>query len=210
LYQSLRSQTRQCFEILRLQLKHIPEASREQAGILAEREEEVLRRGRVLVDQKLTGLRIRCHGDYHLGEVLYTGRDFVIVDLEGQAGRPRSDRVRKRSPLRDVATMLRSFDYAARLALQKVGVRLQDIPILKPWARFWVTWVSVTFLKTYLEAAVPHGFVSESREQVGILLNFLLLKRAVNELRHELQGEHLDHAQVPLDGLAELLDAGDR
>jgi maltose alpha-D-glucosyltransferase/alpha-amylase len=210
LYQSLRSQTRHCFERLRKQLRDLPEPYRETANKTAEKEEQLLRRGRVVVEHKLSGLRIRCHGDYHLGEVLYTGRDFVIVDLDGQAGRPLSDRLRKRSPLRDVATMLRSFDYAARLALQKVGVRLQDIPILEPWSRFWVRWVSATFLKTYLEATVGRQFLPEGRHEIGILLDFFLLKRAVVELRSELQRNHLDRALVPLLGLAELLEAGDR
>ena len=62
-------------------------------------------------------MRIRCHGDYHLGQVLYTGSDFVIVDFEGEPTRSISERQLKASPFRDVAGMLRSFDYACYSAL---------------------------------------------------------------------------------------------
>ena len=95
----------------------------------------------------MTGMRIRCHGDFHLGQVLFTGKDFVIIDFEGEPAGPITERRLKRSPLRDVAGMLRSFNYAALSKLKNNSIRPEDAVQLKPWARFWDLWVSVNYLE---------------------------------------------------------------
>jgi maltose alpha-D-glucosyltransferase/alpha-amylase len=186
LYQSLRSQARQAFAALRQRIPALPEAVQEQARRVLGKEEEILRRARFVLDHKTTAARTRCHGDYHLGQVLFTGKEFVIIDWEGQTDRPLSDRRRKRTPLRDVASMLTSFHYAVRCALASGHVRPQDISVLEPWARFWEAWVSSAFLKAYLEVALQDSFLPQSKEELRALLDFSLLKRAVNELRREL------------------------
>src|SRR5204862_1040487 len=83
------------------------------AGSLLDQRERVLGRFAPLLERKLAAARLRTHGDFHLGQVLYTGKDFVIIDFEGEPARPLGERRLKRSPLRDVAGMLRSFDYVA-------------------------------------------------------------------------------------------------
>jgi maltose alpha-D-glucosyltransferase/alpha-amylase len=159
------------------------------------------------MERKITAQRTRCHADYHLGQVLYTGKDFVVIDLEGQASRPLSDRRRKRSPLRDVASMLRSFHYAVASALEGGGVRGQDVPALRPWGRFWTVWVSAVFLNAYLEVATTDSFLPRARADVGALLDFFLLKRAANELSYEVANAS-ERARVPIQGLLHLLNAG--
>jgi maltose alpha-D-glucosyltransferase/alpha-amylase len=187
LYQSLRSVVRQTLELLRSRQTALAPGLQEVAVQLLASEEELLRRARRIFDQKMTALRCRCHGDYHLAQVLYTGKDFVIVDWEGEANRPLSDRRRKRSPLRDVASMVYSFHHAAHSAMKNGTVRPEDGPGLKPWARYWLHWMSVAFLRAYLERAREGSFLPEHTEELAILLQYSLLKRATNELRQDLR-----------------------
>ncbi|HLH73542.1 MAG TPA: maltose alpha-D-glucosyltransferase, partial [Chloroflexota bacterium] len=116
-----------------------------------------LQRFRSIVDHKINASRIRCHGDYHLGQVLYTGKDFMIIDFEGEPARPISERRIKRSPMIDVAGMLRSFHYAASTGLLSAAemgaLRPEDLGTIEPWVRFWQVWVSAAFLKHYLTTA---------------------------------------------------------
>jgi maltose alpha-D-glucosyltransferase/alpha-amylase len=181
---------------------------------LLEREEELIQHVRRVYAERITAWRIRVHGDYNLREVLYDGRDFTIIDFEGEASRPLSDRRRKYTPLRDVAGMLRSFHYAARLALHDGTVRLEDRPALEPKARFWQVWSSAAFLRSYLEAAAAGEFLPACAAERDTLLDFYLVKRAVAELRAELyRVSRLDgkggdsRVAVPVEGLLQLLDA---
>src|SRR5262249_7080373 len=162
-----RTQARQAYDLLGRRIKDMPDAMRDDAQKLLGLEGEVVKRGRTILERKITALRIRCHANYHLGEALYTGKDFVIIDFEGNPTRPLSDRRRKRGALRDVATMLRSFQYAALSAVTKGNIRPEDVSTLRPWVRFWNLWVSVTFLKGYLQAAGPAAFLPKTRAELA-------------------------------------------
>jgi maltose alpha-D-glucosyltransferase/alpha-amylase len=208
LYQSLRSQARRAFEQLRKQVEQLPQPVREVAHKLLDREDDLLKRTQAVFAQKIPAQRIRCHGDYHLTQVLYTGKDLVLIDLEGESSRPLSERRRKLSPLRDVASMLRSFHYAALVALRDGGLRSEDAPALAPWARFWYVWVSVAFVKAYLATAGKAAFLPAPEEGLGALLDFYLLKRAVNELRYEMN-RGPDRVYVPVLGLLQILQGSE-
>jgi maltose alpha-D-glucosyltransferase/alpha-amylase len=204
LYQSLRTDGRKAFDKLRRRLRDLPDGIRADAQRLLELESEFLKSSRQILDHKIVAQRIRCHGDYHLGQVLYTGKDFVILDLEGERTRSFPDRRRKRSPLRDVASMLRSFQYVAYVALHRGEIRREDVPALEPWMRRWIVWTSVLFVRAYLDVAGAAAFLPTTREETGVVLNFYLLRRAVNELRGELD-HNLDRAGIPIAGLLDLL-----
>jgi maltose alpha-D-glucosyltransferase/alpha-amylase len=152
-----------------------------------------------LIDAK----RIRCHGDLHLGQVLFTGTDFVIIDFEGEPERPVSERRIKASALRDVAGMLRSFHYAAHAALrgqtQTLIMRHAELPI-EVWANYWSAWGSAAFLRAYLGAAGRGGFLPNNRDQLGSLLQAYLLEKALYELRYELNNRP-DWVNIPLEGI---------
>jgi maltose alpha-D-glucosyltransferase/alpha-amylase len=203
LYQTLRGWLLRLFEVLRDKIKNLPEHVRADGEALLARETDLVTHVRLIMEQKIVAQRIRCHGDYRLGSLLYTGKDFVLIDFEGEVQRPLSNRRHKRSPLRDVAGMLYSLYYASRTALSDGGLRPEDVPAMAPWAHFWDLWVSVAFVQSYLEVAAPASFLPVSRDDVQVLLNFYFLGRGVYELRHQLLTQP-DQAQIALRALLRL------
>jgi predicted RNA-binding Zn-ribbon protein involved in translation (DUF1610 family) len=152
-------------------------------------------------------MRTRCHGDYHLGQVLYTGNDFVIVDFEGEPARHLGERRIKRSPLRDVAGMIRSFHYAAYAALRgqtSTVLRPEDQPLLEEWAGAWYQWVSATFLKSYLEIMAVTPILPQTRDGMKVILDAYLLEKALYEVNYELNNRP-DWVGLPLRGILQVL-----
>ncbi len=209
LYQSLRSDTVQVFQLLRQSLPRLPQDARANAEAVLAREDEVIKWYRRLRSPKLDAMRIRAHGDYHLGQVLFTGKDFVIIDFEGEPARPLSQRRWKHSPLRDVAGMIRSFDYATQTALEryKPAVRAaEDLAVLEQWALFWYTWVSVSFLTSYLKIMAPTGLLPRDPAQMRNILDAKILDKAVYEIGYELNNRP-EWVKVPINGMLRLLNA---
>jgi maltose alpha-D-glucosyltransferase/alpha-amylase len=214
LYQSMRTLARQVFVLLRKQCRSLPEAARADAERVLELERPIDQRFRAIFDRKLSGARIRCHGDYHLGQVLFTGKDFVVIDFEGEPARSLGERRLKRSALRDVAGMLRSFHYAAYTGLLDQGgqgagsvVRPEDRVVLEPWVRAWYLWVARSFLGAYLATVEGASFATRSRREVGLVLDALLLEKAVYEVRYELNSRPA-WVGVPLRGIVQLVEPG--
>ena len=209
MYQSLRATAIRALRLLKLREAALPENHRAQARQVLEEEPAILEEFGLLLKRRIQAQRIRCHGDFHLGQVLYTGKDFLIMDFEGEPARPVSERRIKRCPLRDVAGMLRSFQYAADAALlaRDAGtpVRPEDQARLETWAAAWHTWVSTVFLRAYLEEAAEGRFLPEKREDLGILLRLFLLEKAMYELSYELN-HRPEWVRIPLRGILRLLD----
>jgi len=208
LYQSMRTLAGRTLPLLRRQLKALPVDVLPQGHEILDLNKDIIERFHALLDLKISGLRTRCHGDYHLGQVLFTGKDFVIIDFEGEPARPISERQIKRSPLRDVAGMLRSFHYAAYcalMALEKQGmVQPESRPYLESWANLWYVWVCGTFVKIYLEQTADGGFVPNTRAEIEILLEALLLEKAIYELGYELNNRP-DWVKIPIHGIKHLM-----
>jgi maltose alpha-D-glucosyltransferase / alpha-amylase len=208
LYQSMRTLTGRVFQLLRKNIKSVPEALSDEAGRMLGMEKTLLDRFRAVTERKITAQRIRCHGDLHLGQFLYTGNDFVIIDFEGEPGRPVSERNIKRSPLRDVAGMLRSFDYAVNSALfdqEAHGIiKADDLPYLEWCAHLWRGWVSRVYIHAYLDSAAGSEFLPGEKEELRLLLNVYLLEKAVYELGYELNNRP-DWLRIPLRGILRLL-----
>jgi maltose alpha-D-glucosyltransferase/alpha-amylase len=197
------------FALLRRFKDGMLDRTRREAAMVLDLEEVARGRFQILSELKSSAMVTRIHGDYHLGQVLYTGSDFVIIDFEGEPARPLEERRKKRSPLQDVAGMLRSFHYAAYAPLlqQDSGKKLseEDLQALGHWARYWQRWVSAIFLKTYLDVAGNSIFIPPGSEELGLLLDLLLLDKAVYELGYELNNRP-SWVRIPLDGISQLLE----
>ncbi len=207
IYQTMQSHARQVFALLRRRLRSLEDdETRALAEVVLLVEKEVRESFRQILRRKINAAKIRIHGDYHLGQALFTGNDFVVIDFEGEPARPLSERRLKRSPFRDVAGMLRSFHYAAYTSLRSpAAVRPEDRARLEPYAVFWYRYVSATFLRAYLAAAQRQPFVPEDREQMAIMLNAFLLEKAVYEVGYELNNRPA-WVWLPLLGIRDLLE----
>jgi maltose alpha-D-glucosyltransferase/alpha-amylase len=208
LYQSMRNLTTNSFLLLNRFAGKNPDAP-PQALQVSQLEGEVLRRFRALVSRNLRSMRIRSHGDYHLGQVLFTGNDFLITDFEGEPQRTISERRLKRSPLRDVAGMLRSFSYAVHSALierEESGLEDGASVRAREWGRFWQAWVSTTYLASYLEHAGRSGSLTTDKDEIALLLDIYMLEKAVYEIGYELNNRP-GWVVVPLEGILDLLQA---
>jgi maltose alpha-D-glucosyltransferase / alpha-amylase len=210
LYQGFRSLTGRTLDRLGANIETMPEPISARCRALIGREQEILQIFEEIRDQPISAGRIRIHGDYHLGQLLCTGNDFVIVDFEGEPLRSISERRIKRSPLRDVAGMLRSFHYAAMNSLQRempgAIVRPADRQSLLPWAELWVKWVSASFLDGYLRAAKAMATLPTSPPVLELLLRVYVLEKALYEIGYEL-GHRPDWVSIPVDATLRLLDA---
>ncbi|RPJ04583.1 MAG: alpha-amylase, partial [Deltaproteobacteria bacterium] len=205
IYQSMRGMTRQVFELLRRNRKALPKEVNERAEKVLSLEARTLDQFKAILQQKFSAMKIRIHGDYHLGQALFTGKDFVIIDFEGEPARPLSERRIKRSPLRDVAGMIRSFHYAAFFELLREGsIRREDVPVLDPWADLWYQCVSGIFLNSYLDTTRGAPLLSGDRGALEIMLKVFLLEKAVYELGYELNNRP-EWVVIPLRGIIDLV-----
>jgi maltose alpha-D-glucosyltransferase/alpha-amylase len=209
LYQSMRNLVARNFRLLRERLATLPADAAADGARLARCEAQVLEACRAIIGERLSGMRIRCHGDLHLGQVLRTGSDFVIIDFEGEPARPLGERRLKRSPLRDAAGMLRSFSYAAQAALRAAPERgvaqPPELPRLERWVRYWRAWVGSAFLRAYLQRMAGTPLLPSGPKELAVLLRFLLFEKSVYELGYELDNRPMWVA-IPIRGILDLLE----
>jgi maltose alpha-D-glucosyltransferase / alpha-amylase len=207
MYQSMRNLQGRVMRQLSGRIRSLPKELQAGAQAVLDNKDQVGARFDAFLRQRLSAVRQRTHGDLHLGQMLYTGKDFVIIDFEGEPARPLTERRRKRSALRDVGGMLRSFGYAAlsEMTNQIQGGALgkADFATMEPWARFWQTWCSWAFLRGYLETAGGSAIVPKSRDQLQILLDAFVLEKAIYELGYELDNRP-NWAFIPIQGISQI------
>ncbi len=198
LYSTLRKLVRDRFKLLEQSIDKLNVETQALARRVLAMEEQVLECFSEVYKTRINAIKTRIHGDYHLGQVLFTGKDFIIIDFEGEPGFSFSERRLKKNPLKDVAGMMRSFHYAAfgKIMLNE-NYREKDIEFLIQWAEQWQHYVSRFYLGAYLEKM---GLESTLSEQDEILIRTYLIEKATYELGYELNGRP-DWVNIPLRGI---------
>jgi maltose alpha-D-glucosyltransferase/alpha-amylase len=194
----------QAYGLLARQLSGLPREVEPLARELFARRDAVASGLNALDAMTVHASRIRCHGDYHLGQVLYGAGDFVILDFEGEPAQPLEIRRQKGSALYDVCGMLRSFHYAATVARQSDRWRPEDQSALVNWTEAWYRWTSARFLAAYLkkcrECREPAVFLPDSTDELRALLRLHLIDKCSYELSYELNNRPA-WVSVPIAGL---------
>ena len=199
-------EAKQSLDLLAANLDVIVGTDRERATAVLERRAALLARIESIASDSETGVKIRIHGDYHLGQVLVTRNDFVIIDFEGEPGHSLETRRAKHSPLRDVAGMLRSFAYAQQSALRSVAHNEAEAARLAPLARAWEMEARNAFLAAYAAAAQGSPMLYSALKPGEGLLGLFELEKVLYELRYEIGNRPL-WAGIPLQGILDW-DAG--
>jgi maltose alpha-D-glucosyltransferase/alpha-amylase len=203
-FQNMRGMLRRSWELLGKKLPDLPANVRAEAEQVYASEKQILGMQQRILERISGASKIRIHGDYHLGQVLYTGKDFIILDFEGEPARALSERKLKRSALRDVAGMMRSYQYAAYSALWQPSMRAEDIPFLERWADIWYRQISGVFLQSYLKTSAGAVFIPENEADLQVLLEAYLLDKAVYEVGYELNNRP-DWVVIPIRGIKHIL-----
>jgi maltose alpha-D-glucosyltransferase/alpha-amylase len=208
-FQSMRSLAVQNLRQLRKRIKSLPADLAPVAQRVLELEPAILQHYRQLVEQRFAAGRSRIHGDCHLGQVLWTGRDFVFLDFEGNAAMPISERRIKRSPLQDVARMLRSFHHAAYAGFHQQAelgfIPRENLPKFEPWVRHWNLAVSRAYLQAYCEKMRQSNLLPDAEDKLRVLLLAYLLNEVMDELGRELR-RRSDNVRAPLQAILLLME----
>lgn len=198
----------QNFATVRLKIPELPGPVADLAREILKLEDHALLVSHSVLENQISSIRIRIHGDYHLGQVLFTGSDFFIIDFEGEPARSLSARRNKRSPLQDVAGMLRSFHYAAFVASISARQQLAEWPgaesRIATLAAQWQTSASAEFLRSYRGTIGDAKFVPSDAAEFDALLKVFLLEKAVYELGYELNNRP-SWLAIPLEGIRDIL-----
>ena len=207
IFQSMRGLIRRNFQLLREKLEGLPGEVQHRARLILAAEKELIACQQKITGRRLSAMKCRIHGDFHLGQALFTGKDFVFIDFEGVPARTLTERRLKRSPLRDVASMIHSFHYAAMTTLVQHGSsHPEDRALLEPWLEAWYIYVSGSYLKAYLHALRKEKspLIPADRTDLTIMLRSFMIQKVVHELGHELNNRP-DWVDLPLRGLEMLL-----
>jgi maltose alpha-D-glucosyltransferase/alpha-amylase len=207
-YQSMRNLLGNVMRQLEGRMSSLPEEVRRVAERMPGYQPRIAACFDTFLKRRVVAVRMRTHGDLHLGQFLNAGNDFIIIDFEGEPALSLPERRRKRSGLRDVAGMLRSFSYAAYAALTTQlahgPLAALDAARIGAWSRLWQNWASWAFLKEYTLASGRAVFMPKDNEEFRVLLNAFQMEKAVYELGYELNNRP-DWLHVPLNGIEQVL-----
>lgn len=205
LYAGMQTLVRSAFDHLARNINTLPENVQAEARGLLQRKNEVLSYFKNIYRKKLDIFKIRIHGYLSLEQALFTGKDVSLPYLGGDPRRPFSERRLKRSPLRDVAAIVRSLHYVAQTALRNNRINPEDLPLLARWYKLWTHYATSFFMQAYLETADAAPFIPADKDDLATLLHIYLLEIALRDLYKELNNQS-GAVAVPLHLILAILD----
>ncbi|HEY0566336.1 MAG TPA: hypothetical protein VGC88_12165, partial [Terriglobales bacterium] len=213
LYHGLLGTLGRTMDSLRQNSGLLPENARSAAQQLLASESVLRSVLKPLRESRIFCNRIRLHGDLHLDQVLFTGKDFMFVDFEGDPSRPASERRIKAASARDLAAMVWSFHYAANAVFHRdpaglAGVleRAETRERAQAWADLWAHWMANEFLRSYVKCSAGAGLLPPEEDNSKLLVDCYLIDRACRELQYNLV-QSSPWVTVPLQGLLQLVHA---
>lgn len=204
-FSSLQTLTRSAFDNLQGKIEGMEGETLTIASEVLSMRPDVLKAFKKIFVHKMDTIKTRTHGDYHLTQVLWTGKDFAITNFEGESARPFSERRLRRSPLRDVAAMIRSLHYATYSSLMDHAINNMDKrEELHVWGEAWFYYMTRMFIRGYMQHVGDFKFIPSNKKDFKILLHVLLLEKAVYELNYELNNRP-EMVYIPLMGIKTLV-----
>ena len=204
-FQSMRTLVQKNFQLLTVNLPLLPDQTRLRAQQILDAEKEIIAILHKITGPRLSAMKCRIHGDFHLCQALFTGKDYIFIDFEGEPAYSLSGRRLKHSPLLDVAGMIRSFHYAAMTTLihHTAAATSDEVQLLDRWLEVWSTYISGSYLKAYISAVEGSKLIPEERGKLALMLRCYLLQKVVSELGHELSRHN--SVDISLRGIEMLL-----
>lgn len=204
IYQSIRTLIRSTYRTINRSIDKTPADLRSCLEAVIASEGIFMNYCKRLLDTKLSSKKIRIHGNYHLRHVLFTGKDFVISNFEGNPASALTERKLKRSPLRDVANMVWSLFFAANTAVKLFkSTTPEHTTRLEPMVFLWWLFMSNNFITSYYDVVKDSELLPKQINEVKYLLYLYLLERMFSELKNGLDLE-ADWLYIPLKGLENL------
>jgi maltose alpha-D-glucosyltransferase / alpha-amylase len=198
LFSSMQSTVRETFQNISKILARTRNENFNQLRAIETKKDILLNILKQIYSKKIEATKIRIHGNLHLQQILFTGKDIAIHDFGGNPHRNYSERRLKRSAFRDVASMIRSFYYVAhKTFLNSNQLDKDEINALLPYATIWSHYMSGFFLKAYLEKSNGNSFIPDNRSELEILIRTYLLEGAINDLNFELN-HRPEYILIPL------------
>jgi maltose alpha-D-glucosyltransferase/alpha-amylase len=202
MYSSLRKLVRDRLNLLENSMHKLDADTQVLGKKILSLEKTILECFKEVYEVRIEAIKTRIHGDFHLGQVLFTGKDFFMIDFEGEPGFSFSERRLKKNPFKDVAGMMRSFHYAAfGKILINENYRDRDLEFLEAWADQWQHYVSRYYLGAYMERM---GLGNKLTYEYDMLVRTFLIEKAVYELGYELNGRP-EWTKIPLRGIDYLI-----
>ena len=205
LFSGLQTLTRTSLEKLKAIINQLPEDTAEEAEEIIGLKNDILNCFREIYDHKIDVMKIRTHGDYHLKQILWTGKEYIMNSFEGDPSKSFSERRIRRSAMRDLAAMIRSLHYAAYSSILSPEYSQQRKEgNLEEWAESWHYYISRLYIKGYLDKAENKDYVPKNQEDFNILMHTFLLEKALTELNYEIENRQ-EWILIPLRGIKSII-----